>query len=131
MRGETHNSTDPRRRRLDELFADEPHLSATMKARRLHEKLRELEGEPDLAAQGLPATAYVGSLPGSARSAEVPRVERPVGGSLLTLEQAASLCRGGSRDGASSERIARLRQAVLEPWVEDMRRHGPRWIAEG
>ena len=28
-----------RNKRLDELFADEPHLSPTMKARRLHEKL--------------------------------------------------------------------------------------------
>src|SRR2546430_17477557 len=32
---------EPRRLKLDELFGDEPFLSPTMKARRLHEKLQE------------------------------------------------------------------------------------------
>src|SRR5437016_3668498 len=35
---------EARRRRLDALFADEPFLSPTMKARRLYEKLHELPG---------------------------------------------------------------------------------------
>jgi len=36
MSGEGYNDDD-RRRRVDELFADEPFLSPTMRARRLHE----------------------------------------------------------------------------------------------
>lgn len=47
-----------KRRKLDELFADEPYLSATMKANRLHEKLKMLE-EQERAAQGMPTEAYV------------------------------------------------------------------------
>ena len=39
---------DAKKRKLDELFADEPYLSPTMKARLLHEKLQQAE-ERDIA----------------------------------------------------------------------------------
>lgn len=51
--GNNHGD-DVRRKRLDELFADEPHLSPTMKARRLHEKLNGFDAQTDL-----PARAFV------------------------------------------------------------------------
>ncbi len=64
---ESPQSPEPKRRKLDELFADEPFLSPTMKARRLHEKLtqqtQQSEGSnADRAAQGLPTEAYVRSI---------------------------------------------------------------------
>lgn len=52
------NDRESKRRKLDELFADEPFLSPTMRARRLHEKLQQLQ-DGDRAAQGLPTEAYV------------------------------------------------------------------------
>jgi hypothetical protein len=58
----------PKQRKLDELFADEPFLSPTMKASRLHEKLQEMETRGE-AAQGLPTEAFVAARPpGPARS---------------------------------------------------------------
>jgi len=56
-----------KRRKLDELFADEPFLSPTMKARRLHEKLHDQveervpEKKTEPASQELPTSAYVRS----------------------------------------------------------------------
>lgn len=65
LRGTGEAEETPRRRKLDELFADEPFLSPTMKARRLHEKLNtmRIEEQGQQAAQGLPTEAYVQSAP--------------------------------------------------------------------
>ncbi len=57
----------PKRRKLDELFADEPFLSPTMRASRLHEKLQEMEARGE-STQDMPTEAFVAARPpGTAR----------------------------------------------------------------
>src|SRR5690242_1164317 len=54
---------EKRKQQLEALFADEPFLSPTMKARRLHEKLRELQAAETASAPG----ATGSSLPSEQR----------------------------------------------------------------
>jgi hypothetical protein len=124
---------EPKRRKLDELFADEPYLSTTMKARRLHEKLQEFEARDHTA---LPVQAFVSIPPAlaereiverqviEARPAYVPEKAR------LSFAQAAELLREspsqlraralqGLMDAETADRLIRLREQVLMQWMAE------------
>lgn len=98
---------DGRRRRLDELFADEPFLSPTMKARRLHDKMtarRVGESPPDPLAQ----IAYV------PRPAQRPA---PAAQPSYTIAQAAAELRAADQRGAGTDPVLqRLAHEVLASW---------------
>lgn len=125
-----------RRRKLDELFADEPYLSPTMKARSLHQKLEQAHGKPGAHADltlltGLPPSPEPRlSRPDMARPLAVeaapPRngaaVEPPRPHRLLSLIEAAACLRQsavgkGKAPGPDSERLRRFRENVLLKWL--------------
>jgi hypothetical protein len=73
-----HEEEEPgKRKRLDELFADEPFLSPTMKARRLHEKLSQqsagLDAGDTTIGQGMLREAFVQAQSDSAVKPELNR----------------------------------------------------------
>jgi hypothetical protein len=105
---------EPRRRKLDELFADEPFLSPTMKARRLHEKLN---GAPP--ASEVPTVAYVRD----------PATIAPVGpGGTISLAEAAAYFRSNGEMGRVNEsqalRLRRLQDNILNVWLLGLPRTG-------
>lgn len=121
---------DVKKRRLDELFADEPYLSATMKARRLHEKLEEFESR-DGAVQELPREAFVADLsarPGPLNDEAAERdALRPQ--QMLRLPAAKEYLRArpgvleayadrGILDQEVAARLRRFRDEVLPKWRE-------------
>ncbi len=111
---------DPRRRKLDDLFADEPFLSPTMKARRLHEKLLELQNREDINAQGLPSSAYVGEMPPMMSRSEMVEPVAAVSQGFIGLSAARKLFRqysGGNR-ADRGDKLGRLKDSVLDPWIE-------------
>jgi hypothetical protein len=129
QRFEDEEQPEQKRRRLDELFADEPFLSPTMKARRLHEKLNEQAGDfPELgasqAAQGLPAEAYVRSVP-EKRDPVDPAAANPqeaVAPAVSLIDAAIFLRSGGHQaprtvGAAARENLARFRHTHLAMWV--------------
>jgi hypothetical protein len=129
------DSSGPRRRRLDELFADEPFLSPTMKARRLLEKLNEQSadnapGQASPETQGLPSEAYVRSAPERSvrRESAQPRFTpgaEPHGKAVPTvslIDAAIYLRSKGSQTPRTVSmeaqgRLAAFRGSVLETWV--------------
>jgi len=114
---------------LDELFADEPFLSATMKARRLHEKMQELEEQEEGAAQGMPFQAFVREVSPApalssngfshAAAAAPPREEE-----MIRLHEAADYLRAGSERSrvspACAERLLHFRDETLVKWLESV-----------
>ncbi len=112
---------DTRRRKLDELFADEPYLSATMKARRLHEKMNDHGGNGGLGE--IPTKAYVESPPRPALSRE-PRRPQEQGEPMVSLQMARSYLRdgGGSADLDSdlSERLRAFKTGELAQWMKEV-----------
>jgi hypothetical protein len=96
-------------RKLEDLFADEPFLSPTMKARSLHEKLRV---HP-------PATS---GLARSAQGAEPPFDALCLVETRVSLEDAVRLLRTErERDGvliAEEECLHRFREQVLPEWLK-------------
>lgn len=129
QRFEDEDQPGQKRRRLDELFADEPYLSPTMKARRLHEKLNEQAGDfPELgasqAAQGLPAEAYVRSAPERPEPAAAPAaIPEEAGAPAVSLIDAAIFLRSGGQQAprtvgiAARENLTQFRHTHLGMWV--------------
>ncbi|HZT43760.1 MAG TPA: hypothetical protein VFA07_16455 [Chthonomonadaceae bacterium] len=119
-----------RRRRLDDLFADEPYLSTTMKARRLHEKLQELRAR-EQAVQEPPTDARLrerSSPPGAENSdpALLPEEsgvdERSQAVDRVSLVRAAEYLRAGTSPGQLeppyAARLLHFREQVLMKWLE-------------
>jgi hypothetical protein len=132
QRFEDEEQPGQKRRRLDELFADEPFLSPTMKARRLHEKLDEQAGDfPDLgasqAAQGLPAEAYVRSVSERPEPAPLPvapsGITPDAGAPAVSLIDAAIFLRSHGQQAprtvgsAARENLIRFRDMQLLTWA--------------
>lgn len=118
------NEGETRRRKLDELFSDEPHLSTTMKARRLHEKCPArppARGGP-IAPASLPGAPDAGggeTWQGAGRTGPaVPDREAPDLRGTLSLEAAAGYLRGhtGPAPPDRREDLLRLRERVLRLW---------------
>lgn len=117
-----------RSRRLDDLFADDPHLSVTMKARLLHQKLREQEERNSREAQGLPTEAFVSSLPVTNAAPLVddeesgPAFAAPV--QPIDLNKAAGFLRAGCPPGRLpmdvAARLMRFREERLNRWLLDL-----------
>jgi hypothetical protein len=126
------NDSDPRRRKLDELFADEPFLSPTMKARRLHEKLQKMEEQEDGATVDLPTEAYVMRPPirrvqASEFDSGSGRLSAPT--TTVSLSQAAEFYRAESAvsssiDPACADSLIRFRDQVLKTWLEGLPERG-------
>jgi len=113
-----------KRRKLDELFADEPYLSATMKANRLHEKLKMLE-EQERAAQGLPTEAYVVDRNSSPDRLTTPDVMNQPHGAGVIFQQAKRYYSEGLIQGLDKNQIHSLdlaRITTLEKWLENQPR---------
>jgi hypothetical protein len=129
--------SSPRRRRLDELFADEPFLSPTMKARRLHEKLNERLNEPpgdspndaSRPTQGLPSEAFVRSVPEwptqpAASASPGLRSASVSDAAPVSLIDAAIFLRSKGKQAPrtvsipAQEKLAAFRDATLTSWVK-------------
>jgi len=101
--GLNNNNGGDKRRRLDDLFADEPFLSPTMKARVLCDKMREQEMAENA------STPLFGNL------ADEPRVSIPVDADgMISLEDAAAFL----RTSPPPMRVAPISNgAVMEPGI--------------
>jgi hypothetical protein len=120
---ELHNPEegDSRRRKLDDLFADEPFLSPTMKARRLHEKLQEMQNKDAIDANGLPAAACVGEIPPMLSRTEMPEpIAVPTNEGAISLTAARRLYRQ-EKDGpvnGTPDRLSKLKDTLLSKWLD-------------
>jgi hypothetical protein len=138
--------TETRRRKLDDLFGDDPYLSPTMKARRLHEKLEtpeavsleEIARESVVADPGpravispevLPVPAPpVARDPGSHLQMvcyeESGAPESSPAGSAIPFADAAAFLRVGRNAGANrpaqAEQLHHLREQVLLQWLKSV-----------
>ena len=96
-----------RNKRLDELFADEPHLSPTMKARRLHEKLEAAQ------ANNAGWVPVVPPLPPP--DAAEPKTQ------AMSLQRAAEILRTSADWTATTDveiaRLFRFRDTALTQWL--------------
>lgn len=113
-----------KRRKLDELFADEPYLSATMKANRLHEKLKMLE-EQERAAQGLPTEAYVVDRNSSPERLTTPNVLNQPHSAVVIFQQAKRYYSEGLIQGLDRHQIHSLdlvRNTTIAKWLENQSR---------
>ena len=97
-----------RMKRLDELFADEPHLSPTMKARRLHEKL---DADAAGKTRGIPIVP------------PLPKLEAGIGTQTVSLTRATEILRNSAAwtapTDAETARLFRFRETVLLQWLAD------------
>ncbi|HXG23281.1 MAG TPA: hypothetical protein VNJ09_01905 [Chthonomonadales bacterium] len=129
--GEKPVEQEPKRRKLDELFADEPFLSTTMKARRLHEKLRQYHHAELDAEHPLPTEAFVQDRPARSHAAGGYSGDRTIGveEEAVSLSVAAGYLRarraGISPEGerisaAIAERLQRFRDEVLSEWMKGL-----------
>jgi hypothetical protein len=141
----TFNS-ETRRRKLDDIFGDDPYLSPTMKARRLHEKLElpetvsieeiseeSLDSNPETIVVSNPE-AHTPDSPSDGSDVSSPlqivcfddqaTVVLPQNESLISLTEAAALLRSGQGSGADSSALSmpllQLRKQVLIPWLNDV-----------
>lgn len=114
-----------RKRHLEALFADEPFLSPTMKARRMHEKTSELRArEPgrrdrDLGAAFASDVEYAFTVLEEAAFIRPDRL--PMDGTQISFADAAARLRGPSAPetlgDAQSDPIRYFRTQVLEQWI--------------
>jgi hypothetical protein len=124
MEHEQDHESSAKRKRLDELFADMPHLSTTMKARLLHERLNTQGPLDPSSAPELPQEAYVQDVtvrgsrpsPGSENAQRpAPAISKP-----MNLGEAARLLQNpllmGYSDAWTKERLHALREQVLRMW---------------
>jgi hypothetical protein len=128
--------TSTRRKKLDELFENEPFLSPTMKAHRLYQKLEQQAAPPktqpdsvrDARIEALPNGFGELRLVDASRPQEaVPQAAAPPKESsphrLLGLVEAAAYIRhkpaAGAQEGPAAERLLRFREHVLARWVQD------------
>jgi hypothetical protein len=132
QRYEDEEPPTQKRRRLDELFADEPFLSPTMKARRLHEKLNEQTGDASdvgaSQAQGLPAEAYVRSVPERPElrldnGVDPLQAQQNAGAPAVSLIDAAIYLRSRGLQAprtvgiAARDNLTRFRDTLLVSWL--------------
>lgn len=114
-----------RHRQLDALFADEPYLSPTMKARRLHEKLQEARAKENQAAEQTTEKRREPDFPfwigddeetifgGAGRGAEGSRI------SFAEATERLRRARGADPFGhSSSDRLHYFRTQVLSQWLK-------------
>jgi hypothetical protein len=119
-----------RKRHLEALFADEPFLSPTMKARRMHEKLYEMRALESEFGDCASATSITVDSPYNLSIREEPAFMRHGGlsedGPRFTFAEAAELLRthdeSDRRGLALSEPIDHFRKHVLEQWVRKVDR---------
>jgi hypothetical protein len=122
---------EPKRKKLEELFADEPFLSTTMKARRLHEKLRQLNPANLDDEQPLPTEAFVPDRPARSLSAgewsrghkdsvREDTVSLSVAANFLRAQKAGSSPENEWMSTALAERLLRFREEVLSKWVQGL-----------
>ena len=95
-----------RNKRLDELFADEPHLSPTMMARRLHEKLEAAQAEN---------SGWIPIVPPLPDAGAEPKAQ------TVSLTQAAEILRASADWTAPADaamaRLFRFRDTALTRWL--------------
>jgi hypothetical protein len=114
-----------RKRHLEALFADEPFLSPTMKARRMHEKLYEMRATEADFGDRMTGTSLVLDTPFSIAIRDEPAFMRP-DSTLISFAEAAMRLRSGdgsSRFGMSmADPIDAFRTQVLALWVQKVDR---------
>src|SRR5262245_5473010 len=116
---------DSRQRQLEALFADEPFLSPTMKARRLHEKLQELRAEEPVATERTPKRTRESNLPFWNEDEEAPaflRPERKPGSEArMSFAEATAYLRRSAASSADlispPDRLSHFRTQVLPQWL--------------
>lgn len=95
--------------RLDDLFADEPYLSPTMKARRLHEKLQEIQN----------TARRTERLP-EERTPSMPSRQETPPAARLSLAQAAGYLRAGLALRPDTPMpLRRFREQTLRQWLNE------------
>ena len=108
-----------RRRKVDELFADEPFLSPTMKARRLHEKIEGYQ-EQNGAAQGLPTRAFVLDR-GNIQSQSINYPIKQHGEGNISFSAAVDYYRKIGQIPISADerdKLMKLKETILEKWAK-------------
>ena len=115
--------TDARRKRLDELFVDEPFLSPTMKARTLHEKLHEplpvgFAGRIPLYLYDVDRDEQPGDVIEPTVSPSDPVHTTP---ETMSLEEARSQLQTESESNQCGA-LKDLRDCLLNPWLKGMMR---------
>jgi hypothetical protein len=118
-----------RKRHLEALFADEPFLSPTMKARRMHEKLYEMRAlETDNSPRAGVSTLGLDS-PFQITAREEPAFLRPdfasSGAPRISFADAVARLHGSGSGGSydpASDAIERFRAQVLAVWVQKVDR---------
>lgn len=123
-----------RKRHLEALFADEPYLSPTMKARRMHEKMVDTRARDAAVAEwSAPPSLAIESPYSSAHleEAAILRTERgPAGAARMSLQEARARLSGqGVPDPfgfTSADPISYFRTQVLSQWIQkvDRRENG-------
>ena len=125
-----------RKRHLEALFADEPFLSPTMKARRMHEKMYEMRareshsGDRPYGVALAPRPPYASTLldePDFVRSDHALTAAKR----MSFVEAAARLRRLADNDNytqSPSDSIGQFRTQLLAQWVQ---RVGPRETSQG
>ena len=122
-------SQDERRRRIDELFADEPFLSATMKAKRLHEKLEA--GPVSIDARPSKGSGAALTDPWRDRT-EAPVREIPIDEpQTLSLSEAREFLRIETNESVPESTrgldrqneilLRNLKDGVLATWIKEMK----------
>src|ERR1051325_9789199 len=115
-----------RRPSLDELFANEPYLSPTMKAKRLFDKLQDDDGHPVV-----PGVVISEAMPTSTGYATFPpRLEEQTAfaGTTLMSMRAARAIMGEQAEGgppmagepANISMLRALKDRMLSPWLRNI-----------
>ena len=122
-----HDSSENRKLTLDALFADQPFLSATMKAQLLHQKLREQEELQGPNPGALPAEALIGDVQPRLRMVsdgdavvEPPQTQA----AMVDLQKAAGFLRAGCPPGRlapeTAAKLSAFRRGTLEHWLSKL-----------
>ena len=124
---------DGRRRHLDALFADQPFLSPTMRARGMHDKLREMRSkEIGSYSDSIDRTPELSNAPDwllpvvGRQVALLQRVECVPGNTeRVSFAEATARFRGPAarhrQVSSASDPILRFRDDVLSRWVQEVR----------
>jgi hypothetical protein len=116
-----------RRRSLDELFADEPFLSPTMKAKRLFDRLQSEDEEsvaPDaVVSEAIPTSTGYSSFPDHLEP-QVPFA----GNTLISMTAARVIIGEQSKEGgtplpgepANLSMLRALHERMLSPWLRNI-----------
>jgi hypothetical protein len=121
-----HENGDSRKLTLDALFADQPFLSATMKAQLLHQKLREQDELQGMDTSVLPSQALIGEVPPrltlvSDQNESQGDVPQEIQATSVDLQKAAGFLRAGCPPGRlpteASATLTAFRRGTLEKWL--------------